>query len=508
MSFPAASLHSIALSESCLNVLEHKFIYKHQCLVFYISESAEEIHIALTSDKAPLGLIRAHILQLYPQAQLQFFITTEQDFKIQSHHIYLFQHFNVLKNTLLQRHTGPNQSNEADSTMSAVALLDFILHTCIEEKASDIHFESFVENGRSAARIRVRVDGMLREIFSLESCVFDALSSRLKLECELDITQMRQGQDGRFSREFDGNAYDFRLSILPVFGGESLVVRILCKSAQNLTLQSLGLDTSHLAIISSHICSPQGIIFLTGPTGSGKSTTLCAILESIKSSDKKIITLEDPIEYHIQLTTQVLINNKCDFGFSNALRSILRHDPDVLMIGEIRDKESLDIALRASLTGHLVFSTLHANDSLSVVERLLDMGAQRYLLASSMRLILSQRLVRKLCESCKIPLSHQAMYDKLSQVNLVHLWEDLQGGSFFAPRGCVHCNMQGFSGRLLCVEVLQNSSVLCEYIKSHNKNTTLATLKELGFKSLLEEGMSLVKNGQSSFEEIYRICNI
>ena len=513
MSFSSVSLQNLVLNELCLIALEYKFIKKHQCLIFNINENTNEIHIALYADGAPLGLIRAHILSLYPQAHLCFFNVSKQDFNLQSHRIYLFQRFHSLKNALLKQHTNPRHSQtNIDSTnedMCVVALLDFILLTCIEQKASDVHFESFVENGHSKARIRARIDGLLQELFCFESDVLSVLSSRLKLECELDITQTRQSQDGRFGREFNGLIYDFRLSILPSFGGESLVIRILSKNTQTITLQSLGFNEKHLDIISTHISASQGIILLTGPTGSGKTTTLHAMLESIKSPHKKIITLEDPIEYHTQLTTQVMINDKYDFGFSKALRALLRHDPDILMIGEIRDKQSLDIALRASLTGHLVLSTLHANDSLSVIERLLDMGAQSYLLASSMRLVLSQRLVRKLCQHCKVPLPAKVVYNKLSNANLLHLWKHIQEGSFFESSGCGHCNGQGFSGRTLCAEVLPISPLLYDYIKSpQDKAKILAVLKEMGFKTLLEEGMELLKNGQSSFEEIYRICNI
>ncbi len=500
------SLQNLALNEACLNALTYKFIEKHQCLIFAINENTNEIHIALSPNSAPLGLIRAHILNLFPKVHLHFFNASSQDFTIQAHRIYLFQHFNTLKIALIKQHT--NQNQNVDS-MSAVALLDFILLTCIEQKASDVHFESFIKNGESGARIRARIDGLLQEIFHFESYVLESLSSRLKLECELDITQTRQAQDGRFSRIFNDVVYDFRLSILPSFGGESIVIRILCKNAETITLQSLGFKSAHLALIAEQINANSGIVFLTGPTGSGKSTTLHAMLESIKSPQKKIITLEDPIEYHTELTTQVLIHDKYDFGFSKALRALLRHDPDILMIGEIRDKQSLDIALRASLTGHLVLSTLHANDSLSVVERLLDMGAQSYLLASSVRLVISQRLVRTLCESCKVSIESQVVYDKLSTANLAHLWEDIKNGSFYAPSGCVHCNMQGFSGRTLCAEVLPISPMLCDYIISpHNKAHILTALKERGFKTLLEESMELLKNGQSSFEEIYRVCHI
>lgn len=514
--FSPVNLLEHTLCSWCLNALEYKFILKHQCLIFFAD--SQNLHIALKNTQAPLELIRAHISHLYPQLDIQFFSATNEAFDIQARHIRIFQHFCILKNALLAQHQTPQNADE-NQDIIVVQLLDFILQTCIEEGASDIHFEcqSTIQDSppyehtqdKQKAKVRIRVDGMLRERFSLESNVFEALSSRLKLECELDITQIRQSQDGRFSREFGTQAYDFRLSFLPAFGGESIVIRILNKNTQTITLQSLGFNSTHLDMIRRNIIAPYGIILLTGPTGSGKSTTLYAILESIKSPTKKIITLEDPIEYQMQLVTQVIVNEKHNFGFAKALRALLRHDPDVLMVGEIRDEESLEIALRASLTGHLVLSTLHANDSLSVVERLLDMGAENYLLASSLHLIISQRLVRKLCPYCKIPLSPQDMKQKLIKYNLQHFEDKIKDSVFFAPRGCGYCNMQGFSGRALIAECLENSDILCTYIKSpHNKTQILQSLREKGFESMFENGFKIASEGLSSFEEVYRVCKI
>lgn len=507
--FESIQLQGRTLCPLCLEILDYKFIQKHQCLVFEIAQNAHSISIAICDASAPVGLIRSHISHIYPHALLRFFHIEDETFALFSQQIYLFQRFNALKNTLLEQHTHKSHQIDVDSDMSVVALLDFILETAIAQRTSDIHLESFEYEGKQSARIRVRIDGMLREMFGLESYVLEALSSRLKLECELDITQTRQSQDGRFAREFNGQRYDFRLSILPSFGGESLVIRILSQDTQAIDLQNLGFNVAHLTMIERHIHTPNGIILLTGPTGSGKSTTLYAMIESIKSPSKKIITLEDPIEYHTQLTTQVLIHDKYDFGFSKALRALLRHDPDVLMIGEIRDKESLDIALRASLTGHLVLSTLHANDALSVIERLLDMGAQHYLLTSSIRLILSQRLVRTLCEHCKVEVATEIMRDIFKQFQLTHLWENAKDGRFFKPSGCVYCGMQGFSGRTLIAECLEYSHILRDYITSPiDKERTLSALRASGFRSLLENGIEILKNGQSCFEEIYRVCHI
>lgn len=504
---PFINLHTHTLCEKSLNALEYKFILKHQCLIFAFN--SKEVCIALKDTSAPIGLIRAHIAKLYPYAKLALFTCLPQAFDVQAKQIQRFQMFHTLKNALLQQHKTPLDSKNAFQDLSAVALLDFILQACIEEGASDIHFECFNEQHIHKARIRVRVDGMLREIFSLESSIFEALSSLLKLECELDINQNRQSQDGRFSREFNALGYDFRLSCLPAFGGESIVLRILHKNAKSIHLEQLGFNPTHLEIIKRNIFTPHGIILLTGPTGSGKSTTLYAILELLKSPLKKIITLEDPIEYQMQLVTQVLVQDKYDFGFTQALRAILRHDPDILSIGEIRDEQSLEIALRASLTGHLVLATLHANDALSVIERLLDMGAQGYLLASSLHLVISQRLARRLCPHCKLPLSAQEVYKHFEQRAITHLWEEVEQGSFFAPNGCGHCHMQGFSGRLLISECLEHSPLVYEYIKSpQNKAYIMQELRQMGFKSMFENGLQMLKNGLSSFDEIYRVCKI
>lgn len=351
---------------------------------------------------------------------------------------------------------------------------------------------------------------MLREILTLQKIVFESLIACLKLECKLDINQKRQAQDGRFSRVFDSKAFDFRLSVLPSFSGESLVLRILHKNATLTTLEKLGFQKKQMEIITHCASYPSGLILLSGPTGSGKSTTLYAILESIKSPQKKIITLEDPIEYRIHNTTQVLVNDKHNFGFSNALKALLRHDPDILMIGEIRDENSLDIALRASLTGHLVLSTIHANDSLSVIERLLDMGAKDYLVSSTLRLLISQRLVRKLCPHCKIPLSYQQMCERFKSYKLeTQILKPYEKASFYTACGCQHCYMQGYDGRLLIAECLENSSLLQRHITApQDKEMIIQELKKGGFESMFEVGIKLLAQGLSSFEEIYRVCRL
>lgn len=500
MSLPLINLHTITLSESCLLGLDYKFIHKHQCLIFAQNDCT--IHIALKSENAPLALIRNHLSSLYPHKKLEFFLAQDDSFEAQLEHIKDFQEFSELQHNLLILLHNTNQHSDEKA---AISLLDCILRLCIKHKASDIHFES----QESIHRIKIRTDGMLREIFRVKEAIFESLSACLKLECKLDINQKRQSQDGRFSRVFDNQAYDFRLSALPSFGGESLVIRILHKNAQPITLQELGFQPHQLKLITHFAEYPSGMIILSGPTGSGKSTTLYAILESIKSPSKKIITLEDPIEYLIQGTTQVLINDKHDFGFSHALKALLRHDPDILMIGEIRDEQSLNIALRASLTGHLVLSTIHANDSLSIVERLLDMGAKDYLLISTLRLLISQRLVRKLCEYCKTPIPQEEMLYKLESCGISLSAQQRLHARFYTPCGCQHCHMQGYKERLLIAECLDNSPLLQRHIKSpQHKSTITQELRNTGFQNMFEKGLELLCSGLSSFEEIYRVCRL
>lgn len=511
---PFVNLSEQTLSLECKNALAYKFIHKMGCLIFMIDFQEQKLHIALIDESCALGIIKSHIQSLFPDFQMCLFLTKKEDFNLFSEQIRTHERFCTLVNALKAEHHRPNTlKNDDKNDISVAKLLDFILEICIQEKASDIHFESSPDE----AKVRIRVDGLMKERFCLENDVFKSLSSRLKLECALDINQNRKSQDGRFTRILMQREFDFRLSSIPAFGGESLVIRILDKNTQRLELDHLGFDTISLKRIKESIVLPYGIIFLTGPTGSGKSTTLYAMLESIKSPNKKIITLEDPIEYQMDLVTQVLVNEKYDFGFNQALRALLRQDPDVIMVGEIRDEDTLQTAIKASLTGHLVLATLHANDSLGAIDRLLEMGAQDYLLASTLNAIISQRLARALCPHCKIPISSQKVFENLRQYgkedDFGALKEKFEKGVFFAPKGCVHCDMQGYSGRLLIAECLSNSPHLKTYIKDLSQRESLQhsllnPTQEGGFISMFQNAFQHFAQGETSLEEIYRVCKI
>ncbi len=338
------------------------------------------------------------------------------------------------------------------------AMLDFIINQAISLNASDIHLESKNEFGS----IRFRIDGVLREIGRIKPNDFQQLSSKIKLESKLDITENRLPQDGGYHKQIDGIEYDFRISCVPLFVGESIVIRILYKHKQIASLESLGLNESILSHITSCIHKSYGLILITGPTGSGKSTTLYATLEKLKSMQKKLITLEDPIEYQIPLATQVQINPEIGFSFYEALACVLRQDPDVIMIGEIRDKPTLDLALNASLSGHLVLASLHSNDCLSTLDRLFEMGAQRSVVATSLLCIVAQRLVGRLCDVCKKP--------------------DGKGG--YIANGCKECDGIGIKGRevvgqsLFVDEELQRLLAQGNDIKSVLSSRSIASIRD------------------------------
>ncbi len=353
-------------------------------------------------------------------------------------------------------------------------MLDFILQEAISFNASDIHIETKV----GFASVRFRIDGYLREIGRIRIVDFTQLVSKIKLESNLDITETRLPQDGRYQRTFNHIEYDFRISCVPLMLGESVVMRILYKHSQTITLTGLGINHCVLSHLKQSIKRKNGLILITGPTGSGKSTTLYALLEELKSLQKKIITLEDPIEYQIPLATQVQINPEIGFSFFEALRSVLRQDPDIIMIGEIRDKQTLDLALNASLTGHLVLASLHSNDCLSTLDRLFEMGAQSSIVATSLLCIVAQRLVGRLCEHCKV-----------------------ESNDGFSAKGCDKCDGTGVAGR----EVIAQSLFIDEALKQTilQDKDLKHTLSSIHIDSLKDD--ALTKRDRIDIQEILQL---
>ncbi len=385
-----------------------------------------------------------------------------------------------------------------------VELVSNTLAQAVSEGASDIH----VEPREHEFDIRYRIDGVLQTRLTLPRNRFDAVASRIKLISGIDIAERRLPQDGRIGMRISGKDLDVRVSSLPGVWGESIVMRLLLKEQKDFTLSRIGMASDHFEMFSTLVHEPYGIILVTGPTGSGKSTTLKATLEHIIDGKKKIITVEDPVEYNIHGVTQVQTKAEIGYSFARALRSILRQDPDTIMIGEIRDLETAEIAVQASLTGHMVFSTLHTNDSLSAFTRLIDMGVEPFLVASSVRAVMAQRLARRVCPSCKtsaapsMPIAKK--YDSLKErfSNLV-----TSAPEWVTGKGCDACQHTGYRGRMGLYEMAAVSDAIADLVMQNRPVHELhAAAEQDDFRTLLEDGLIKAAMGQTSVEEVIRVA--
>ncbi|WP_298037984.1 GspE/PulE family protein, partial [uncultured Campylobacter sp.] len=383
--------------------------------------------------------------------------------------------------TEIRRELSSSASQGQNTENSGILkLIEIILKTSIQSRASDIHIEPTETN----CIVRSRIDGMLSETFIFDKDIYPPMVSRMKLLSNMDIAERRKPQDGRFSAQVAGKEYDFRISTLPILNGESIVLRILDKSKVIINLEDLGMHPDNFAKFKKSMKAPYGIILVTGPTGSGKTTTLYGALNDIKSIKTKIITVEDPVEYQLNMIQQVHVNEKSGLTFVSALRSILRQDPDVIMIGEIRDQETLRIAIQAALTGHLVFSTLHTNDAISALPRMIDMGIEPYLVSGALVCIEAQRLVRKLCPHCKqkITLS-QKTFDEVKKF----VPENYQ---FYKSVGCPQCSQTGYLGREMISEILPISDHIASMVANGaSKDELKSVAYEEGFIDMFHDGV-------------------
>jgi type IV pilus assembly protein PilB len=376
--------------------------------------------------------------------------------------------------------------------------VDALLMKAIRMKASDIHIEPYEDE----IRVRYRIDGVLVEIKKMPKNLIYGLVSRLKIMSAMDIAERRLPQDGRFRIKIAGRSVDFRVSTLPTIYGEKIVLRILDQSNMTFDLNGLGFKEDAMKLITEKISSPYGIILVTGPTGSGKSTTLYSMLKSINTDGVNISTVEDPVEYELKGINQVHCKNEIGLNFANALRTFLRQDPDIIMVGEIRDNETAEIAIKAALTGHLVFSTLHTNDAPSSIHRLLDMGVEPFLISASLLMIQAQRLVRKICPYCKE--EHDDSERLL--ISLGENLEDYKGIIFYKGKGCDKCNGTGYKGRSVIYEVMSLTDELKEAVS--NRMTTME-IREIarreGMITLRETGIKKATLGETTLEEIIRV---
>jgi type IV pilus assembly protein PilB len=374
-------------------------------------------------------------------------------------------------------------------------LLNMVMLLAIKDHASDIHFEPFEDE----YKMRYRCDGVLYEMVPPPRHLAMAIASRIKVMSNLDIAERRLPQDGRIELNVGGNAVDMRVSILPTMFGESVVIRVLDRTNVGLDLNKIGMDTDTLAVFREMIHKPNGIVLCTGPTGSGKTTTLYSAINELNEITEKIITTEDPVEYDIDGVIQVPINTEIGLTFASALRSILRQDPDKILVGEIRDLETAQIAVQAALTGHMVFSTLHTNDAPSTVTRLRDMGLETYLLTATVEGILAQRLVRKICEDCRSEF--EPSQEILMELNLRP--DDYRGKKFFYGKGCDRCNNTGFRGRTGIHELVIMNDEVRDIVSAGTSTDQLrAACRRQGMMTLRESGLRAIWSGITTIDEV------
>jgi general secretion pathway protein E len=377
-----------------------------------------------------------------------------------------------------------------------IQLVNLLMSNAVKDRASDIH----VEPGEIGVRVRYRIDGVLYEKETLPVRMYSAVTSRIKLLSQMNIAERRLPQDGRIKVTFADKNIDIRVSTIPTIYGESIVMRLLDKETSFITLEEIGFDRTLLDIYEDVILKPYGMILITGPTGSGKSTTLYASLARINSPEKKIITVEEPVEYLMQGITQIQVRPKIGLTFANGLRHIVRQDPDVIMVGEIRDMETASIGIHASLTGHLLFSTLHTNDAPGAITRLMDMGVENYLVASTLICVMAQRLVRRICEHCKEKKDVSEDILKKFNSSVKEVW---------VGSGCDYCSGTGYRGRIGIFEVLPVGDEIRELIM---QRATVKEIKDkaiaLGMRTLREDGIEKVKRGVTTIDEVLRVTQV
>jgi type IV pilus assembly protein PilB len=418
-----------------------------------------------------------------------------------------------------------NGENEEDlekiaEDLPIIRIVDTLIKHAILQSASDIH----IEPDEKEVRVRYRIDGILHDAMTLPRQVLDGLVARIKVLSNLKLDEHRLPQDGRFKIEKEGYKISFRVSMLPVFEGEKIVMRLLDETSKGLTLEKMGLDGEALEIVHRAIKRPNGMILVTGPTGSGKTTTLYTVMDILNTPEVNISTVEDPIEYRMIRVNQTQVNAKIGMTFAAALRSLLRQDPDILMVGEIRDGETMQIAIEAAMTGHLVLSTLHTNSAAATLPRLLDMGAEAFLIASTVNVIIGQRLVRKLCNECKTShtldekevKSLKASFDMDNILAMLKKAPELKGLVtekstwkniiFGRPKGCEKCNKEGYHGRLGIFEVLEMNEEMGKLVTSNASSDVIdQKARENGMRTMNEDGFIKAVQGITSLEEVIRV---
>jgi type II secretory ATPase GspE/PulE/Tfp pilus assembly ATPase PilB-like protein len=503
-----------------LRLLPARLVHDYQIVPIQLGAAPAESEEA----PAPAATTALHLASAWlPDAAMAAWIRTFTPRPVVWHlavaervHQLIIEHFGVGSGSLedggddgyLAPEAVPADAEVVDEEAAVVRFVTEVIAQAIADEATDIHFEP--QEGQ--LRIRYRVDGLLVAVPVPENLLRfqDAIISRLKIMARLNISERRLPQDGRINFKSGGINLDIRVSTIPTIYAESISLRLLNQKKQAFTMERLGMSAEEQAQISHVLDYPHGIILVTGPTGSGKSTSLNAFLRKINSTDLRIVTIEDPIEYEVPGVNQMQVRPDIGLTFADALRHVLRQDPDVIMVGEIRDRETADIAIRASLTGHLVFSTLHTNDAPGAITRLVDMGIEPFLVASAIELVIAQRLVRRLCPECArpAPVTKLKLRDSLAILGLDPAEADLIE-TLNAPVGCDRCRGTGYRGRIGIFEIFKLNDELHELVLKRESTRTLTqSARRQGMRTLQQSGWEKIKAGQTTLDEVLRVITV
>ncbi|WP_422487212.1 GspE/PulE family protein [Gudongella sp. DL1XJH-153] len=494
LGFPRIDLNKYEINQSVVNMLPESIVRKYKLIP--IDKRDGKLIVAMVD---PLNFFAVDDIKLYTKMELESVLSTSDDITKLIDRYYTASS----TNKVLEEFTGEgmfedDQDEVEDAEVTSapiVRLINSLFDQATRTKASDIHIEPYADE----IRVRFRIDGDLREITSLPRANLSAIVTRIKIIGKMNIAEKRVPQDGRVETKINDREIDMRISTLPTVYGEKIVIRLLDKTSFNFTKEGLGLSKYNLDMFNSILKSPYGMLLVTGPTGSGKTTTLYTVLRELNQIEKNIITVEDPVEYRLGGINQVQVNVKSGLTFASGLRSILRQDPDIVMVGEIRDGETAQIAVRAAITGHLVLSTLHTNDSPSTIARLIDMGIEPYIVSSAVVGIVSQRLVKTLCEKCKEP--YEANYSEKKMLGL----EEDSTMILHKPVGCNACNA-GYSGRAAVHEIMPVNEEIRKLIDSGATTDKIRDKAlEEGMTTLFHSALALAESGRTSFEEVMRV---
>jgi type IV pilus assembly protein PilB len=497
LGYQKIDLRKIAIDETAVKMVTESLARQYTLIpIGFNKENPNIIQVAMSD---PLDMIGIEDVAIVTNMQVETVLATKSQVLVQLDQFFgkdtalavAEKYRKQLKEELKEEE---NQSNRVEKA-PIVTLVRTIIEQAVRQRASDIHIEAL----ETKVRVRLRIDGELKEAMSYDGALLQSIIARIKVLSGLDIAEKRKPQDGRMSQVVDGKEYDVRISILPTLFGEKVVLRLAGKNHLHLDKEKLGFSKMQLIHFRKLLSHPNGIILVTGPTGSGKTTTLYTVLQELNSENVNIVTIEDPVEANIEGINQVPINVKADMTFANALRSILRQDPDVIMIGEIRDAETASIAVRSAITGHLVISTLHTNGTGATITRLIDMGVEPYLIGDSLVGVIAQRLVKKLCECKK---ERQATPRENIQLGV----DEKENLRIYDPCGCKVCNQTGYIGRIGVYEIMGVTEKIKKAINERVSGSTLTQMATAqGMITLQMRASELVKSGVTSIMEMNRI---